>query len=66
MSCHLSALSGPKKWTQKGYSHRLVFAADMVDVDSPAIMATAHAAGSQFRISLRLSDAEDPMFKSIT
>jgi hypothetical protein len=42
-------------------SHRLVFSADMVAVDSATITATLSAAGSQSRAWERLKERENPM-----
>src|ERR1700761_8787672 len=43
-------VGGPKSHTHKGYSHLLVFDADMVAVDSRAIIRTLNAAGNQSRV----------------
>jgi hypothetical protein len=55
MTPHRAALIGPKRWIHRGRSQRLVFSADIVAVDSPAITATEIAAGIQFSTFLAVA-----------
>src|SRR5579859_2527128 len=50
ISSHCAGAGVPKSHTHMGYSHLLVFDADIVEVDSRAIIRTLNAAGSQSNI----------------